>query len=96
MCIRDRIEYITIDGIDVGGKVKWLNKEIRYDTQDKVFRYVEGNQKVNMKSRNLINNIFEKINGIGVDSFVVETARSLAKAMLKGHIDEAEKLYNAI
>lgn len=91
-----QIEYITIDGVDVGGKVKWLNQEIRYDTQDKVFRYVEGNQKVNMKCRNLINNVFEKINGVGVDSFMVETARSLAKAMLKGHIDEAEKLYNSI
>ena len=91
-----QIEYITIDGVDVGGKVKWLNQEIRYDTQDKVFRYVEGNQKVNMKCRNLINNVFEKVNGVGVDSFMVETARSLAKAMLKGHIDEAEKLYNSI
>lgn len=91
-----QIEYITIDGIEIDGKLHWLNKEIRYDTEDKVFRYVEGNQKVNMKYRDLINNVFEKINGIGVESFVVDTARSLAKAMLEGHIDEAEKLYNMI
>lgn len=91
-----QIEYITIDGIEIDGKLQWLNKEIRYDTEDKVFRYVEGNQKVNMKYRDLVNNVFEKINGIGVESFVVDTARRLAKAMLEGHIDEAEKLYNMI
>ena len=91
-----QIEYITVDGIEIDGKLHWLNKEIRYDTQDKVFRYVGGNQKVNMKKRDLVNNVFEKIQGIGVESFVIDTARSLAKAMLEGHIDEAEKLYNSI
>ena len=91
-----QIEYITVDAIDIDGETKWLNKEMVYDTQDKVFRYADNNQKVEVKKRTLIYSVFWKSNGIGVERFVIDTARSLYKALSEGRIETAERLYDAM
>ena len=72
-----QIEYITVDAVEIDGEMKWLNKEIRYDTQDKVFRYVGSDEKVNVKKRTTIYDVFRKIDGIGVEMLFVDYARNL-------------------
>ena len=76
-----QIEYITVDAVEIDGEMKWLNKEIRYDTQDKVFRYVGSDEKVNVKKRTTIYDVFRKIDGIGVEMLFVDYARNLYNEM---------------
>ena len=76
-----QIEYITVDAVEIDGEMKWLNKEIRYDTQDKVFRYVGSDEKVNVKKRTTIYDVFRKIDGIGVEMLFVDYARTLYNEM---------------
>lgn len=74
-----QIEYITIDAADNDGELLWVNKEMTYDRQDKVFRYTEGNQKVDVKNRLVLYNVFEKINGMGVERLCVDMMTSSAE-----------------
>lgn len=76
-----QIEYITVDAVEIDGEMNWLNKEIRYDTQDKVFRYVGSDEKVNVKKRTTIYDVFRKIDGIGVEMLFVDYARTLYNEM---------------
>lgn len=76
-----QIEYITVDAVEIDGEMKWLNKEIRYDTQDKVFRYVGSDEKVNVKKRTTIYDVFRKIDGIGVEMLFVDYARNFYNEM---------------
>lgn len=76
-----QIEYITVDAVEIDGEMKWLNKEIRYDSQDKVFRYVGSDEKVNVKKRTTIYDVFRKIDGIGVEMLFVDYARNLYNEM---------------
>ena len=76
-----QIEYITVDAVEIDGEMNWLNKEIRYDTQDKVFRYVGSDEKVNVKKRTTIYDVFRKIDGIGVEMIFVDYARTLYNEM---------------
>ena len=76
-----QIEYITVDAVEIDGEMNWLNKEIRYDTQDKVFRYVGSDEKVNVKKRTTIYDVFRKIDGIGVEMLFVDYARNLYNEM---------------
>ena len=91
-----QIEYITVDAIDIDGETKWLNREMAYDTQEKVFRYADDNQKVEVKKRTLIYSVFWKSNGIGIERLTLDTARSLYKALSEGRIDTAERLYESM
>ena len=91
-----QIEYITVDAIDIDGETKWLNKEMVYDTQDKVFRYVDGNKIVDMKKRTLMHSVFWKINGVGVERLMMDTAGSLIKALKEGRMDTATALYEEL
>lgn len=91
-----QIEYITVDAIDIDGEMKWLNKEMVYDTHDKVFRFAGGNQIVDLKKRILIYNMFMKIDGIGVERLSLETASSLYNALARGDIDTARGLYEVM
>lgn len=91
-----QIEYMTVDAVDVDGKMMWLNKEMIYDRQDKVFRYAVDNQKVDVKKRVLIYNVFIKINGVGVERLSIDTARSLYDALLRGDTKTAIGLYEAM
>ena len=81
-CENTQIEYITVDAVEIDGEMKWLNKEIRYDTQDKVFRYVGSDEKVNVKKRTTIYDVFRKIDGIGVEMLFVDYARNLYNEMV--------------
>lgn len=76
-----QIEYITIDAIEIDGEMKWLNLEMVYDAQNKVFRYVGSNEEVNVKKRTTIYDVFRKIDGIGVERLDVDYARSLYNKM---------------
>lgn len=72
-----QIEYITIDAVEIDGEMKWLNLEMVYDAQNKVFRYVGSNEEVNVKKRTTIYDVFRKIDGIGVERLDVDYARNL-------------------
>lgn len=76
-----QIEYITIDAVEIDGEMKWLNLEMVYDAQNKVFRYVGSNEEVNVKKRTTIYDVFRKIDGIGVERLDVDYARSLYNKM---------------
>ena len=77
-----QIEYITVDGAEVDGEKYWLNKEMIYDKQDKVFRYAEGGQVVDVKNRLVLYTVFEKMNGIGIERLVIEAkGRDILKQM---------------
>ena len=91
-----QIEYITVDALNIDGEMKWLNKEMKYDRQDKVFRYAEGNQIVDVKNRAIIYSVFWKVNGIGVERMLVDTVRSITRALSKGQIEAAARLYDAM
>lgn len=67
-----QIEYVTADAFEIDGEMKWLNKDMTYDRQDKVFRYVEGNEVVNIKKRTLVYNVFWKYLGIGMERLVLD------------------------
>ena len=60
--------------------MKWLNKEMMYDRQDRVFRYVVGNEIVDVKNRTLIYSLFWKYNGIGMERLILDEISSLLKA----------------
>lgn len=77
-----QIEYITIDAVEIDGEMKWLNLEMVYDAQNKVFRYVRSNEEVNVKKRTTIYDVFRKIDGIGVERLDVDYARNLYNEML--------------
>lgn len=72
-----QIEYITIDAVEIDGEMKWLNLEMVYDAQNKVFRYVGTDEKVNVKKRTTIYDVFRKIDGIGVERLEVDYARNI-------------------
>lgn len=74
-----QIEYITADAFEIDGEMNWLNKEMTYDAQDKVFRYVDGNKIVDVKKRSLIYRLFWKINGIGMERLLLDMVKSCAK-----------------
>lgn len=76
-----QIEYITIDAVEIDGETKWLNLEMVYDAQNKVFRYVGSNEEVNVKKRTTIYDVFRKIDGIGVERLDVDYARNLYNEM---------------
>ena len=75
-----QIEYVTADAFEIDGEMKWLNKDMIYDRQDKVFRYVEGNEVVNIKKRTLVYNVFWKYLGIGMERLVLDEISWLLKA----------------
>lgn len=77
-----QIEYITIDAVEIDGEMKWLNLEMVYDAQNKVFRYVRSNEEVNVKKRTTIYDVFRKIDGIGVERLDVDYARNLYNEMV--------------
>lgn len=77
-----QIEYITIDAVEIDGEMKWLNLEMVYDAQNKVFRYVRSNEEVNVKKRTTIYDVFRKIDGIGVERLDVDYARNLYNEMI--------------
>lgn len=72
-----QIEYITIDGSVVEGEMIWLNQEMIYDRQDKVFRFADGKQKVDVKNRLVLYNVFEKIDGVGIERLIVDEIKHL-------------------
>lgn len=76
-----QIEYITADAVEIDGEMKWLNLEMVYDEQNKVFRYVGSNEEVNVKKRTTIYDVFRKIDGIGVERLDVDYARNLYNEM---------------
>lgn len=76
-----QIEYITADAVEIDGEMKWLNLEMVYDAQNKVFRYVGSNEEVNVKKRTTIYDVFRKIDGIGVERLDVDYARNLYNEM---------------
>lgn len=91
-----QIEYITVDAAEVDGETMWLNKEMVYDTQNKVFRYAENNQVVDVKKRPVFYNVFEKVNGFGVERLVIDTSRSLYNALSTGQMETARRIYDAM
>ena len=84
-----QIEYITVDAFDIDGEMKWLNKEITYDRQEKVFRYVEGKEIVNVKKRTLMYNVFWKYCGIGMEKLLIDHISSLMKASPSANTDNS-------
>jgi len=84
-----QIEYITVDAFDIDGEMKWLNKEITYDRQEKVFRYVEGKEIVNVKKRTLMYNVFWKYCGIGMEKLLIDHISSLMKASPSANSDNS-------
>ena len=76
-----QIEYITADAVEIDEEMKWLNLEMVYDAQNKVFRYVRSNEEVNVKKRTTIYDVFRKIDGIGVERLDVDYARNLYNEM---------------
>ena len=76
-----QIEYITADAVEIDEEMKWLNLEMVYDEQNKVFRYVGSNEEVNVKKRTTIYDVFRKIDGIGVERLDVDYARNLYNEM---------------
>ena len=91
-----QIEYITVDAVEIDGEMKWLNQEMVYDTQDKVFRYADNNQKVEVKKRPLVYKLFWKSNGMGIERLTIDTARSLYNALSEGMGETAKRLYDTM
>lgn len=91
-----QIEYITVDAVEIDGEMKWLNQEMVYDTQDKVFRYADNNQKVEVKKRLLVYKLFWKSNGMGIERLTIDTARSLYNALSEGMGETAKRLYDTM
>lgn len=77
-----QIEYITVEGMVIDGEIHWLNKEITYDRENKVFRYAVDNQLVAMKRRLLLYNVFEKYCGIGLERLDIELVSSIVKQQM--------------
>ena len=74
-----QIEYVTVDAIETDGEMSWLNLEMTYDRKDKVFRYVDGNNTVDIKNRTLIYSVFWKHNGIGVERILIDEYQQYLK-----------------
>lgn len=77
-----QIEYIAVEGVVIDGELQWLNKEITYDRQNKVFRYAEDNQLVAMKRRIVLYKVFEKYCGIGLERLDMDMVTSIAKQQM--------------
>lgn len=75
-----QIEYITADAFEIDGEWKWLNKEMTYDRQDKVFRYVDGNNIVDLKKRTLIYSVFWKYCGVGMERLILDEISWMMKS----------------
>ena len=72
-----QIEYITVEGAIIDGELKWLNKEMIYDRQNKVFRYAESKRIVDVKKRTVFYNVFWKFCGVGMERLVLDEIQSV-------------------
>ena len=74
-----QIEYITVEGSEIDGEMIWLNREMIYDRQEKVFRYADGNTIVDVKRRPVLYKVFEKYNGVGMERLDIDLVASIVK-----------------